>query len=328
MDDMNSRILWDGYGLRLYHGTRTRTGLICKTDKGLRELKKARTGRRMVYYAHDIKEGLYQNGFETISRFYLTVEGEPCFARDGMLYLLEDVLPEKTLEEDSAQAFATGAEALGRMHHHGRGIESRYAQWNQERLPTQLEKRRVELAKIKRRIQRQGSYDAVDIMVLGHYEDYMNRALLAQTLLSQSNYKEQMARAEATHCFCHGSFKGERLRLDGTGQIHVSGFENCTSDVQLMDLAAYLKRYMKKTAGDEAGVQGMLCAYQKYNPLGQEEMLLLQALTAYPEKFLRLMNEFYNKRKACVSPAMQERLHSTIADEEKSNILLEYIGRA
>ena len=42
MEDINEKILWEGYGLRFRGGTRTRTGLICRTDQGLRELKKPR----------------------------------------------------------------------------------------------------------------------------------------------------------------------------------------------------------------------------------------------------------------------------------------------
>ena len=48
MEDTYGKILWEGYGLKYYGGTRTRTGLICKTDVGLRELKKARRDRKSV----------------------------------------------------------------------------------------------------------------------------------------------------------------------------------------------------------------------------------------------------------------------------------------
>ena len=34
------KILWEGYGLRFYGGNRIRTGYLCKTDKGLLEIRK------------------------------------------------------------------------------------------------------------------------------------------------------------------------------------------------------------------------------------------------------------------------------------------------
>lgn len=35
----------------------------------------------------------------------------------------------------------------------------------------------------------------------------------------------------------------------------------------------------------------------------------------YPEKFLRLINEYYNRRRTCVSPAMRERLAAAAKEE-------------
>ena len=42
MEEIYEKIMREGYGLQLRHGTRTRTGLVCRTDRGLRELKKPR----------------------------------------------------------------------------------------------------------------------------------------------------------------------------------------------------------------------------------------------------------------------------------------------
>ena len=90
MEDTYGKILWEGYGLKYYGGTRTRTGLICKTDVGLRELKKARSRREDLLFAHEVKTCLYRNGFSALSLFYTAQDGQPFFAWDGNLYLLEN----------------------------------------------------------------------------------------------------------------------------------------------------------------------------------------------------------------------------------------------
>ena len=40
MDDINVKILQQGFGIKLVSSYRTRTGLVCRTDRGLLELKK------------------------------------------------------------------------------------------------------------------------------------------------------------------------------------------------------------------------------------------------------------------------------------------------
>ena len=326
MDDQYEKILWEGYGLRFRGGTRTRTGLICRTDMGLRELKKPRGSVAGLRLAFDVKAQLRKNGFHQISRFYQALDGEPFFQRDGVLYVLEDPMPAEALEENGLEAFARGAETLGRMHAAAKGLSSEAARWEQDRLPKLYAKRRGELAKIRHRSDKRGGYDAIDLLLLKYYDQYMERTAQAEKLLAQGGYGAAVARAAQEGAFCHNAFKGEALRLTPKGEIFVGNFDKCSSELPLADLAAYLRRYMKKTEGTAAGVQKMLEAYGKGSPLSAEEMTILQGMLVYPEKFLRLVNEYYNRRRACVSPAMQERLAAAAAEEEKGIALKRIIG--
>ena len=90
MEEIYEKIMREGYGLQLRHGTRTRTGLVCRTDRGLRELKKPRGSTDSLRLAFDVKKRLRENGFANISRCYPTLEGEPFYRQDGTLYILED----------------------------------------------------------------------------------------------------------------------------------------------------------------------------------------------------------------------------------------------
>lgn len=83
MEEIYEKIMREGYGLQLRHGTRTRTGLVCRTDRGLRELKKPRGSTDSLRLAFDVKKRLRENGFANISRCYPTLEGEPFIGRTG-----------------------------------------------------------------------------------------------------------------------------------------------------------------------------------------------------------------------------------------------------
>ncbi len=324
MEDMNEKILWEGYGLKFRGGTRTRTGLICRTDQGLRELKKPRGSADSLRLAFDVKEQLRKNGFTNISRFYQTLDGEPFYRHDGVLYLLEDPMPPTALEEDGTAAFVRGAETLGRMHCAARGLKSEAASWEADRLPRLYAKRRGELAKFRRRNDRRGNYDAIDLLLIQYYEQYMAQATEAAELLQRGGYGAAVDRAAEQGAFCHNAYKGEALRLNEAGELFVGNFDKCGTELPLADLAAYLRRYCKKTDGSAEGVHAMLERYGKHQPLSEADLTILQGMLVYPEKFLRLVNEYYNKRRACVSPAMQERLASA-AREEKNGLRLKEI---
>ena len=327
MEDINEKILWEGYGLRFRGGTRTRTGLICRTDMGLRELKKPRGSVESLRLAFDVKAQLRNNGFYHISRFYQTLEGEPFYRYDGVLYALEDVMPSESLPEDGTENFVLGAETLGQMHHAARGLKSDAALWDRGRLPNLYGKRRAELAKMRRRNDKRGNYDAIDLLLIRYYDRFMEQAEIAESLLEKGGYGMAVDQAEETGAFCHNAYKGEALRKKENGEIFVGSFDKCSSELPLSDLARYLRRYFKKTEGTAAGIHRMLEGYGKYHPLSEGDLTILQGMLIYPEKFLRLVNEYYNRRRACVSPAMQERLAAAAKEEEKGRILKEIVEK-
>ena len=274
-----------------------------------------------------VKEQLQKNGFGNISRFYRALDGEPFYRHDGILYTLEDVMPAEALPEDHTEDFVRGAETLGRMHQAAAGLCNDAARWDRERLPRLYAKRRSELAKIRRRNDKRGNYDAIDLLLIRNYDRFMGQVREAEELLQKGGYREAVDRAAKEGAFCHNAYKGEALRVSEKGEIFVGSFDKCGSELPLADLAAYLRRYFKKTEGSAAGVAAMLESYGKHCPLSAADLTILRGMLVYPEKFLRLVNEYYNRRRACVSPAMQERLAAAAREEEKGRILKEIIEK-
>ena len=191
-------------------------------------------------------------------------------------------------------------------------------------MPQLYAKRRSELAKVRRRNDKRGSYDAIDLLLLQYYEPYMERAAEAEELLCRGGYAEAIARTAQEGGFCHNAYKGEALRQETDGRIFVGNFDKCSAELPLADLAAYIRRYFKKTEGTAAGISAMLERYGRHCPLSERDMILLQGMLLYPEKFLRLINEYYNRRRTCVSPAMRERL-AAAAKEELNGVRLKSI---
>ena len=259
MEEIYEKIMREGYGLQLRHGTRTRTGLVCRTDRGLRELKKPRGSTDSLRLAFDVKKRLRENGFANISRCYPTLEGEPFYRQDGTLYILEDVLPQGTLAEDCAETFLQGAETLGEMHAAAKGLASEAAHWEKNRLPQLYAKRRSELAKVRRRNDKRGSYDAIDLLLLQYYEPYMERAAEAEELLNalpdltveananwNKRYQENLMRLKSGDLYqvarvikslmqrdsLRGLSTGERKMLHNAKQIMIS-------EIVMADKVAY-----------------------------------------------------------------------------------------
>ena len=271
-----------------------------------------------------MKKRLRENGFANISRCYPTLEGEPFYRQDGTLYILEDVLPQGDTGGGQRTDLFAGGRDLRRDARGGKGAYKRGGTLGENRLPQLYAKRRSELAKVRRRNDKRGSYDAIDLLLLQYYEPYMERAAEAEELLCRGGYAEAVARTAQEGGFCHNAYKGEALRQETDGRIFVGNFDKCSAELPLSDLAAYIRRYFKKTEGTAAGISAMLERYGRHCPLSERDMILLQGMLLYPEKFLRLINEYYNRRRTCVSPAMRERL-AAAAKEELNGVRLKSI---
>lgn len=328
MQDIYEKILREGYGLKYYSGTRTRTGLICKTDHGLRELKKARTNKQKILFAHTVKRCLYRNGFSALCLFHTAQDGQPFFLWDGICYTLEDVMPGKSLDTETAQDWLDGAKLMGNMHHAAQGltISEDFAQ--AEQLPLLWEKRTTELVKIKRHMEKQGKYSPLDLLVLQYYAPFYERAKQANAALQAEGYATFCKTQQKNGVFCHNQLKGSNFYRHPDNSLWIGGFEHCTADIFLLDVVYYIKRLWRKTNGDQKLVAQVLETYEKERPMTETEHRLLLPLTAYPEKFLQLVHEDYNKRRVCVSPAMQQHLAQTAEEEmqigELETFLQEY----
>lgn len=325
MDDLYSKILWDGFGIKNRSITRIRTGFICQTDIGTIELKKARARKKNLLFAHDVKEHLHKNSFTNLNRFIVAKDKAPFFVKDDTTYVVEEILPSNTLEETTLNDFILGSQTLGEMHNVASDIKTHHSMWDEGKLERIFQKRTSELNKVRNRIQKEKRYDNMDRLVINAYEKCMGQCLQAQDFLKNANYQKLFQDAKNKSVFCHSSFKGDNIRVGENGNIFVGGFEYAKSDFPIMDLCSYLKRFLRKVGGGKEDINSIIMSYHEKNPISYEESLLLKALAIYPEKFLRVINEHYNKRRCCVSSAMEDRLTQIIKDEDESIALLKYL---
>lgn len=323
MEDNYAKILRDGYGIRFYSGMRARTGFVAKTDRGLKEIKKTQRSAGEIVFEHKAKEHLYQKGFQNIGRFCTTLEGSPFFTLDGVQYTVEDAITAQPMDESKQESFLKGAEVLGELHQASAGFICEEKRSNLGTLPKLYERRKNELMRIKKNIDKKSSYNPLDLMVKQNFNYYVEKTEEALSLLLSCGYEQAIQHAEEEKVFCHNAFKGDNIRCMESGELHITGFEECAYDTPLVDLVAYLRRFLKKADGGVGTAEEMMYRYHEKRPLSKQDMDIIVGILTYPDKFMRLCNEYYNKRQVCISPAVRERMEVCIAEKEKQDLFLE-----
>ncbi len=143
----------------------------------------------------------------------------------------------------------------------------------------------------------------------------LTQALDVERRLMKKNQSEPQKQEAAVYGICHGDFNQHNV-LFARGRIIITNFEQAHYDVLVGDLAHFLRKLMEKHNFNIGLATDMLAAYEKRRKLTQEEWEQLYVRMAYPQKFWKVANHYFNANKAWVSGRDIEKLNRVIEQEE------------
>lgn len=120
---------------------------------------------------------------------------------------------------------------------------------------------------------------------------------------------------------CHGSFNQHNVII-GENDIAIVHFERFSRGNQLNDLYQFSRKVMEKNNYDFELLQDIFEAYETNIELSADDYTYLYILFAYPEKFWKIANSYYNSSKAFLSPKYIEKLQTLILQEKEKKEML------
>lgn len=320
MDNINATILSEGYGLKLISSARTRTGLICKTDRGTKELRKIYSDEKTALFENAVKRHLKQRGFAGVRVSLMTTDGSPFFNCDGQKYVLEDYTPTQSADLTDKFVLKQAVLSLARMHTASEGFAFGGDIIYGVPLTELYARRERELWRIMKRIKSGRGISCTDRLVLDNGVKYAQRAETAAGFLEDAGYADLYGKAVKTGSVCHNSYKGDNIRLCADGKtIAAEGFSKCAVDMGVIDLAEFIRRYYKDNRCPASAAYSIADIYCSEKSLSKNEIMVLYACLVYPGKFFRLCNKYYNKRRTFISSAVEDKFKRccAMAEEEE-----------
>lgn len=317
MDDINAKILQQGFGIKLLSSFRTRTGLVCRTDRGIFELKKTFSDDESLDRECALKEYLMLRGLYGFDMIFRTVDDTPSYRTDDAAYILIKYMPSRRLDMENNDDVAEASAALALFHNAAEGFVDNGMRRTYGSLETTFEKREGEFSRIRKKIKSNGTYSTVDLLVIKYFDYYTDRIRYAEDMLKKSNYRTISDNASKVYSVCHNSFKNDNVRKAEDGEIIIGGLDGCTYDLSIIDVAHLIRKYIKSENADEFGVSLILENYSKYRGITSEETDVIKGMLSYPYKFLKLCNEHYNKRRVCISEASIERFENCVERRDR-----------
>lgn len=252
---------------------------------------------------------------ETLTR---TKEGEPvAVTEEETKYILLDAFDGIECDTKNRDSMPRGAEKLAELHKASAMYEGEIPEFVQTDRGEQLflyEKHNRELRKVKNYVRAKKKKNEFEVLFASQYERFMKKAEAVTEQLKKADRHTPAG-------FCHGDYNQHNVVFtnDGIALVH---FDSFSYQIQVSDLANFLRKMMEKNNWNTGLGMDIIRAYDRVRKMSAEELEDLYLYLAYPEKFWKIANHYYNAHKAWLSGRNIEKLEKLILQEtEKEQFL-------
>jgi len=187
----------------------------------------------------------------------------------------------------------------------------------------EYDKHNKELKRVRKYLMQKGQKTWFEISLLKAFDLFLEQALEVTEEWQAYSARAALEEPEDTVFFCHGDYQYHNILL-GTNGWFLVNFERYVRDNPVRDLYLLLRKLLEKGDWQPALGAGLLEAYERQRALSASDRADLYYRLAYPEKFWKIVNFYYNSRKAWIPGKNQEKLEKLLAQEkEKQQFLRE-----
>lgn len=181
-----------------------------------------------------------------------------------------------------------------------------------------------ELKRVKKYIYNKKKKNALEMNIIKYIDRYYKQAEYYLDKLKGSNYINLYKEAIDNKWLCHGNYNHHSVLLEEEN-IATINFDKICYGVQIFDLYCLLRKAMEKNNWDINIGINIVEAYNTEKEITMEEKELLYIFLAYPEKYRKLVNSYFNGKKSWISIRITEKLEELVDCELKKVQFLNYI---
>lgn len=133
--------------------------------------------------------------------------------------------------------------------------------------------------------------------------------IVVQTLID--NERHGIINIERDKNICHGNFSYHNL-INMSNGVAITGFEKIEYYVDIWDFYNFLRKVMEKNGWDINLGTKMIQEYNTYRHITNRDYIYLKLLLAYPEKFWKIINYYYNNKKVWIPEKNTEKLNKVV----------------
>lgn len=188
----------------------------------------------------------------------------------------------------------------------------------------EYEKHNKELRRVRRYLKQRSQKTWFEICLLNAFDYFLDQALSVTE--EWGHYQEVSPSSAQCNTYCHGDYQYHNI-LCCDGEWFVINFEKYMRDDPVRDLYLLMRKLLEKGNWSVTLGRELLETYEKQRPISAISRIDLYYRLAYPEKFWKIVNFYYNSGKAWIPERNREKLDKVLMQEKEKQHFLDEVFR-
>lgn len=323
---MNDRAigLLDRYDIEVRKTRKGRGAILCDTDRGSMIFKEYAGNEQKIALQNSILQEVSEDGSVKVEQLIPDREGN-LFIRDndGTAYVLKTWAEGRECNIYERAECVEAVKLLAKLHCSMERVvcEDCVPAFRPDR---EYEKHNRELKKVRKFLHSKSQKSWFEICLQQTFDLFLEQALSITEDWQQYCYlqKEQ----PECNCLCHGDYQYHNIIKSENGW-YIINFEKYIRDNPIRDLYLLLRKLLEKSNWSIGLGTELIASYEEIRPISAYSRIDLYYRLAYPEKFWKIVNFYYNSGKAWIPGRNLEKLDKLLEQEGQKQYFLDSVFR-
>ena len=339
MDSEHISIIDKAYGFASQGHIQTRDGIVFSARNNIYILKTLNENETKKLFTYSVQEHLFAGGFLYIDKILLTQDNHLSIQLNDKKYYCT-VYPKGNLcNIENIEEVKFAAAILAKMHNYSIGFTpqraidivsnvdcndnfNNFIKFDSGNLITLFKHRSDELLRFKKSATK--SKNMFDYEYLSVADYFYSISQNACTALTESSYLAQCEMYSELGAICHKNYTSHNVVLNNQNNSIIN-FDSASIDLPLLDLYNILKQRMKKCGWNSTDAYEIINEYDKYRNVSEKDIEIIKILFDFPQKIWRIVNKYYNSRKAWCEKSCLLKLEDVKNERKKIESFLKNI---
>lgn len=323
---MNDRAvgLLEQYDIEVHRTGKGRGAILCDTGRGRLIFKEYTGNESKIALQNQILRQIETDGNVNVEQIVPNREGSLLVKdNDGISYVLKTWFDGRECNIYERSECLEAVRLLARLHN---SMEKAACS---DTIPAaspdkEYEKHNRELKRVRKFLARKGQKTIFEISLQNAFDPFLEQAM--EVTEEWATYSHLSQGQPECGCLCHGDYQYHNI-IKSDGSWYIVNFEKCIRDNPIRDLYLLLRKLLEKSSWSIPLGRELISAYESIRPISAYSRIDLYYRLAYPEKFWKIVNFYYNSGKAWIPERNLEKLNKLLAQEVQKQAFLENVFR-